>query len=161
MTRIRNLIAMATVVAAGGGAAAALATTGAASAGTPSSGTFVVRAHHGSESNIDLGRHGFSPGDVDLFAGSLTSGGQAVGRFVGTCSPVTVSQKVADQLCEFVLHLGSAQIIASGTVRSGQAGPGTFSLPVLGGTGRYSGAGGQIAVTATNGKSFPITVSLH
>ncbi|MFZ2015215.1 MAG: hypothetical protein WAV00_15460 [Nocardioides sp.] len=51
--------------------------------------------------------------------------------------------------------------MASGTTRSGKSGPGTFALPILGGTGRYQTAAGQIAVTATNGKTFPIAISLR
>ncbi len=63
--------------------------------------------------------------------------------------------------CAFDLHLARGQIMASGTTRSGKSGPGTFALPILGGTGRYQTAAGQIAVTATNGKTFPIAISLR
>lgn len=164
MNTIRSLITGATVVAAGAGAAAALAATGSAAAGTaavPKPGSFTLRAHHGSESSLDLGAHGFSAGDQDLFTGPLTRKGAAAGSFVGTCTTARVGQKTADQLCEFVLHLAHGQITASGTVRGGQAGPGTFVLAILGGTGRYRSAAGEIAVTATNGKSFPIAVNLR
>jgi hypothetical protein len=162
MSTIRSLITGATVVAVAGGATAVLAATGTATAGTAasaSSRSFTVRAHHGSDANIDLGTSGFSAGDEDLFTGRLTRNGTSVGRFVGSCTTARVGSS-ADQLCEFVLRLGPAQLTASGTVRSGQSGPGTFLLPILGGTGRYQGAGGEIAVTATDGSSFPIKVSL-
>jgi len=46
-------------------------------------------------------------------------------------------------------------------VRAGQGGPGTFALAILCGTGRYRAAAGQIAVTPTNGASFPIAVDLR
>jgi hypothetical protein len=161
MSTIRSLIIGTTVVAAGTGAAAVLATTGSASAGTTAAvGSFTVRAHHGSEANIDLGTSGFSAGDQDLFTGALTRNGHHVGRLVGSCTTVRVG-KTADQLCEFVLRLGKGQITATGTVSSGQSGPGTFALPIVGGTGRYQGTGGQIAVTPTNGSSFPIQVSVR
>ena len=180
MNSIRSLITGATVVAAGAGAAAALAVTGSAAAGTatgtatgtapatapgtataPSAGSFTLRAHHGSDASLDLGAKGFSAGDQDLFAGPLTRKGHAAGRFVGTCTMARVGHKSADQLCEFVLHLAHGQITASGTVRAGQGGPGTFALAILGGTGRYRAAAGQIAVTPSNGASFPIAVDLR
>lgn len=67
----------------------------------------------------------------------------------------------ADQLCEFVLRLGGGQITASGTVRSDQSGPGVFALAILGGTGRYQGAVGQVVVTPSNSASFPLRVELR
>lgn len=161
MTSIRTISAVTAVVAALGGTAAVVTTAGSASAHTPTSGTFTVRAHHGSETNIDLGTTGFSAGDQDLFTGSLTQYGKRVGRFVGTCTTASVGAVYADQLCEFVLHLGKAQITAAGTSRSTEQGPGSFQLPILGGTGRYRTAKGQITVTATDGNSFPITVSVR
>ena len=161
MSTIRTLITGVTVVAAGAGAAAALATTGTASAGTAGSSarSFTVRVHHGAETNLDLGKSGFSAGDEDLVVAPLTRGGNKAGRLVGNCTSVRVA-RTADQLCEFVLHLKRGQITASGTVRSGQSGPNGFELPILGGTGRYQGAGGQITVTPSSGGSFPIQVSL-
>jgi hypothetical protein len=162
MNTIRSLIIGTTVLAAGAGAAAVLAATAPATAETTAAttGSFTVRAHQGSEANIDLGSSGFSAGDQDLITSALTRNGHHVGRLVGSCTTVRVG-KTADQLCEFVLRLGKGQITASGTVRSGPSGPGTFALPIVGGTGRYQGAGGQIAVTATDGPSFPIQVSLR
>jgi hypothetical protein len=166
MNTIRSVITGVSVVAAATGSAAVLASSGTASAGTSSAGTsysaraFTLRAHGGSDANIDLGASGFSAGDEDLFSAPMTRAGKAAGRLVGNCTTARVT-KTADQLCEFVLRLHGGQLTASGTVRSGQSGPGTFTLPILGGTGRYQGAGGQIAVTATSGKSFPIKVSVR
>jgi len=162
MHRTRTAATVLAVVAAAAGTAAAVSAAGIASAGTASrtSDTFTIQTHHGSEANLDLGKTGFSAGDQDLFTGSLTRQGKHVGRLVGTCTTVRAGASTADQLCEFVLHLGNAQLTAAGTVSSTQQGPGTFALPILGGTGRYRSAAGQIAVTATNGKTFPITVSL-
>jgi hypothetical protein len=146
------------------GVAAATAGTvvvaGTASASTPASGTFTVRAHHQSDTHLDLGTKGFGAGDQDLFTGPLTRGGRRVGWLAGSCTVARVGRNSADQLCEFVLHLGAAQITAEGAVRAGQNGPGLFTLPVLGGTGRYRGASGQVAVTPTDGPSLPIKVSL-
>jgi hypothetical protein len=168
MNRTRTATTVLAVAAAAAGTAVAVSAVGTASAGTASAGTasarpgsFTVQAHHGTDTNVDLGKHGFSAGDQDLFTGTLTRQGKHVGRLVGTCTTARVGAATADQLCEFVLHLGGAQITASGSVSSSPKGPGTFALPVTGGTGRYASASGQIAVTATNGKTFPITVSLR
>lgn len=161
MTSTRTVVIGATAVAAGVAGALALGATGPASARTGTAGhTFTVRVHHGNETNVDLGRSGFSAGDEDLVVARLTRDGRNVGRLVGNCTTVRVA-RTADQLCEFVLHLAGGQITASGTTRAGQSGPGTFALPILGGTGRYLGADGQLAVTATSGASFPIRVSLR
>jgi hypothetical protein len=162
MNTIRTLVTGVTVVAAAAGATAVLSTTGSASAGTARSSTrsFTLVAHHGSDANIDLGRAGFSPGDEDLLVAPLTRGGKSVGRLVGNCTNVRVA-KTADQLCEFVFHLGGGQITASGTVRSGSSGPRDFVLPILGGTGRYVDAGGQISVTPSSRSNLPIQVSLR
>lgn len=163
MSTIRTFITGVTVVAAGAATAAALATSGTASAGTAASSarSFTVKAHQGSDSNIDLGHAGFSAGDEDLVVAPLTRGAKRVGRMVGNCITARVGARSADQLCEFVLKLHHGQITAAGTVHAGQSGPGTFELPILGGTGRYQGAGGQIEVTATSGGTIPIQVSLR
>jgi hypothetical protein len=158
MNRTRSAALLAVVLAAAG-SSAALAAGAPASAGS-SPAPFTLTVHRGSEATIDLGRHGFSAGDQDLYTCAVTAGGRSAGRLVGSCTTVRVAT-TADQLCEFVLRLGSAQLTAAGVVSSGPGGPGTFDLPVLGGTGKYAGAGGQIAVTASNGKSFPITVTLQ
>lgn len=161
--RTRSVATVVAVLAVGAGAGAAMTASGTASADTASrtAGAFTVQTHSRTETNLDLGKTGFSPGDQDLFTGSLTRHGKHVGRLVGTCTTARVGASTADQLCEFVLHLGKAQLTAAGTVSSDRQGPGTFALPIVGGTGRYSSAAGQIAVTATSGKTFPITVSLR
>jgi hypothetical protein len=156
----RTLITVAGTATATAAIAIALATTGSAAASTLGSGTFTVRAHHGSETNVDLGPKGFSAGDEDLTVSPLTAKGHQVGRLVGNCTTARAGRTSVDELCEFVLRIGTSQLTAAGTVRAGQRGPGTFTLPILGGTGRYRGAGGTIAVSAGNGSTIPITVSL-
>ena len=47
-----------------------------------------------------------------------------------------------------------------GTVVSGRRGQGTFVLPIVGGTGRYATAAGQLRVTASEGAS-PVRVDLR
>lgn len=160
---IRSLtaaVAGAAVVAAGGGAALASVGTATAQTTASSAHTFTLRVHHGSDTNLDLGASGFSAGDEDLFVSPVSRGGKPDGRVVGRCTTLRVA-RTADQLCDFVLSLRRGQITASGTVRSGEAGPAPFELPILGGTGRYDGASGMVTVTPTSGASFPLKVSLR
>ena len=123
MNTIRSLITGATVVAAGAGAAAALAATGSAAAGTaalPKPGSFTLRAHHGSESSLDLGAHGFSAGDQDLFTGPLTRKGAAAGSFVGTCTTARVD-RARHVITENDRTLACADLLRTGQIR--QIGP--------------------------------------
>lgn len=158
---MRKTIALTLGAAASAGALAAVLAATSASAGTPAGGTFTVIAHHHSESNIDLGRRGFSPGDEDLMTSWLGRGGDRVGWLTGDCTTLRVSRTSEDQLCAFQFTFGSDQLTASGNVRSGQSGPGTFRLPVTGGTGRYLGVGGEITITAGNDTGgLPVTITV-
>lgn len=159
-TRTYTAVLSATAVVAGAAGVAGLAASGPAAARPTSEQSFTVRVHRGSETNVDLGKPGFSAGDEDLLVAGLTRGTKRAGRIVGNCTTVRVARS-ADQLCEFVLRLGGGQITASGTVRSDQSGPGVFALAILGGTGRYQGAVGQVVVTPSNSASFPLRVELR
>ena len=160
MSSTRKIFALALGATAFAGALATVVSATSASAGTPAGGTFTVIAHHHSESNIDLGRRGFSPGDVDLFTDVLGRGGETVGWLTGSCRVVRVGRSNADQLCEFDIALGPDQLTTTGQVRATHGGPRTFTLPITGGTGRYRGASGEMTITATDGPSLPITISL-
>jgi hypothetical protein len=122
---------------------------------------FTVRARNNTDMTIDNGAKGFSAGDVDVSAATLTRGGKRVGWLAATCTNTRVGRSSADQLCQFALHLGRSEVIAEGAVRAGEQGPGTFALAITGGTGRYQQARGQVLVTATNGKSVPLRVELR
>jgi hypothetical protein len=160
MSSKRSIVAGLALAGLSTGATVALALPGSATAGTPTTGTFTVRAHQRSAAHLDLGRTGVSAGDEDLISGVLTRDGAQVGSLAGTCQAVRYRQHGAVQLCEFDLRFGTAQLTSSGMVVAGRNGPGTFTMPITGGTGRYLGAAGQLAVTATSGAALPITVTL-
>jgi hypothetical protein len=160
MSSIRSIIIGSVVAASAAAVATIAATSVTASAGTPSSGTFTVRAYHTSDTGIDLGKPGYSVGDQDLGADRLMRNGERVGWMAVSCTTSRLGHTSEDQLCEFVLHLAGSQLTSAGAVRSGEGGPGTFTLPILGGTGRYRTATGQLAITATDGPYVPITISL-
>ena len=142
-------------------AATGVVTAGAAANASSSPHDFTVTAHRGSETNVDLGRHGFSAGDIQLFTARLTRDGAPAGRLVGRCTAARVTHRSADMLCEYVLSLPGGRITAIGTQSSGPQGPGAVALPVVGGTGAYDTAAGHITVTPSNGPALPIRVSLR
>jgi hypothetical protein len=160
MIRTRTILTTALGATAVAASAVALAAASTAAPAGPATHTFTVKLHQTSDKSIDLGKKGFSAGDEEIGAAEVTRHGQRAGWADLSCSTVRVGRTSADQICEFVLHLGGAQLTASGSVRAGKHGPGTFALPILGGTGTYRGASGQLAITATNGSTVPVTIEL-
>ena len=161
MNRIRTGAVVSAAVLTAAAGVAAVAGSSAANAGTSTApSSFSARVYPGSEKHLDLGPSGFSAGDQDLFTGNIVRAGKRVGHVVGSCTTVRVGSTSAVQLCEWVLRLAHGQITATGSVRSGQHGPGTYALPIVGGTGIYDRAAGQLEITSTNG-SIPITVDLR
>lgn len=159
MTSTRTkLIAGSLGVAAGVAVVATPMLTASAAASGPRGFTLHAVAAH--ESSIDLGTKGFSAGDTDLSADTLTQHGKRAGWADVSCTTAWVGRQAADQICVFDLHLTHGQIVAQGSVRSGPQGPGTFALAITGGTGRYRTARGAVHVTASNGRSVPIQVLL-
>jgi hypothetical protein len=154
----RRLIAAGAVVAGLATVTAAAAHAQAAPAATPAQ--FTVQARHWSHTSVDNGHKGFSAGDVAIDADHLYQHGSRVGAAIVSCTTARVG-KSADQLCEFVLTIHGAQLVAEGTVRSTQSGPGSFRLAITGGTGRYEGAAGHLSMTASNSSKLPISVSLE
>jgi hypothetical protein len=143
------------------GAAAALVLTAGGHAAATTSQSFRLAAHGQSEHNIDLGQKGFSAGDYDVHSDRLTHAGKRVGWDVGTCLTNSVTRTRAVQTCEFVLHLGKGELDARGAIASGPAGPGTFSLAIVGGTGQYRDATGVLRVTTSNTNSVPLVVDVR
>jgi hypothetical protein len=156
-TRTKLIVGSAGLVA---GAGLLTAPALASAATTDSSHDMHLRAVSVSDTPLDLGAKGYSAGDVELGAANLTRGGAHVGWAVLSCTTARVGRASADQLCVFALHLPHGQLVAEGSVRAGAKGPGTFSLAITGGTGRYRTARGALRVTASNGSSVPLDVRL-
>jgi hypothetical protein len=112
------------------------------------------------ETNIDLGKKGFSQGDQELVALDLFRDGKKIGEAGNLCQFVRVTKASATDLCQVDMSLPKGQITAGGLVTSTPAGPGTFFLAITGGTGAYRTAHGQVKVTATATNEVPITLYL-
>jgi hypothetical protein len=112
------------------------------------------------ETNVDLGKKGFSQGDQELVALNLFRGGKKIGEAGNLCQFVRVTKASAADLCQVDMSLPAGQITTGGLVRSTPAGPGTFFLAITGGTGAYQTAHGQVKITATTTNQVPITLYL-
>jgi hypothetical protein len=111
------------------------------------------------ESNIDLGKKGFSQGDQEVVGLNVLRDGKKIGEAGQVCQFVRVTQSSATDLCQLALSLPKGQITAQGLVKStATAGPGTFFLAITGGTGAYQTAHGQVKITATATNEVPVTL---
>ena len=98
---------------------------------------------------LDLGTTGYSHGDQLIFADDLLRGGRTVGEDGRTCTIVRLQAGPRVTVhCTATLHLdGQGQIAAQGLlVFSGTEPPKSYSLPVVGGTGDFKGARGEVRV---------------
>ena len=90
---------------------------------------------------VDQHPPGFSPGDVQIFGGRLLSSGQPRGRVQAYCVVVSSS----NQECSFTYALDGGQIAAVVGYGKGLSANKTSTDPIVGGTGAYEGARGQIS----------------
>jgi hypothetical protein len=113
------------------------------------------------ETNVDLGKTGFSQGDQEIVGLNVFRGGKKLGEAGQICQFVRVAKSSATDLCQIALSLPKGQITAQGLVKSTPtAGPGTFFLAITGGTGAYQTAHGQVKITATTTNEVPVTLYL-
>ena len=137
--------------------AAIVATPLLAGSAAASTHSFTLRMHQVSDKTVDATPSGFSVGDDEVQATRLTEGAKTVGWEDGDCLTVRVST-TSDQLCRFVFHLSGGELVATGTVRSGRSGPGSFVLAVTGGTRTYAAATGQATITAVDHGAVPVVI---
>jgi hypothetical protein len=101
--------------------------------------------HDTSQTQIDLGDKGMSPGDKFVFAGDVfdRKGGTKLGRLGGECTTASPTETFC--VASFKLHGG--QIVGQGIADSAALfGGKTVTSPITGGTGRYSRARGYWTV---------------
>jgi hypothetical protein len=117
---------------------------------TPSGQVIRLTPSGGGDHNIDLGRDGFSVGDMQVTSAPVSSAGRHAGRFVGACQAMKVSKHAERQLCTWVFDLRSGSISTSGSVTAGRTGPAPFDFAITGGTGDYTGAQGYVHIEPAN-----------
>jgi hypothetical protein len=112
-------------------AVAALVLAAAASAGTT---TLRLTEKQTFQDYVDKGRKGESRGDIRIFGGTLFEHGKKVGHDRIHC--------VVGGTCDAQAWLPGGMLVSKGFVPGGPR----FTAPVTGGTGRFSGAHGTIAI---------------
>src|SRR3954447_9825754 len=115
--------------------------------------TFHLVAKDGKVTSIDLGAKGFGVGDEYVLSDVLYRDGRRVRRDAATCTVVTAE---GDSICDLVLVLPEGPLMVHGLL---PASPGTIRLAVLGGTGRYATARGDVVLTQKE-SSWDLTVRL-
>jgi hypothetical protein len=126
---------------------------------SPATGTTIAfTEHETSDRTFNLGTgHGVAVGFIELAANDDIQAGRKIGHDGSSCTITRVSEGTADDLCDVTFVLTQGQIDAAGLVTSTQAGPGTFTVAIVGGTGAYSNAHGQATVISARSPK----VTLH
>ena len=107
---------------------------------------------------IDLGRKGVSPGDQFLEHGVLRDpSGHPAGHFQMVTQLVSGNARHGGEQSSLTLYLAGGQVQVTG----GHATASRFVLPVVGGTGNYTGAAGTLTVAPAKGESEQLTVALQ
>jgi hypothetical protein len=115
---------------------------------------------------LDLGDSGFSLGDEIVFADDLLTakGGAGVGFDGGVCTVVRIDNATTATgtlQCPVTLSLRGGQLFTVGLVRlANGALSGTQVVAVSGGTGRYRGAEGELAVQFLSPTEANYTITL-
>jgi hypothetical protein len=92
--------------------------------------------------NIDVGAPGLSLGDQVVFSGDLLRDGEAVGRVGVVCTFVsTQNAERVEAQCPGTASLPDGQITIQGVIVNRSL---NFTLPIVGGSGRYDRAQGQV-----------------
>lgn len=123
--------------------------------------TVAVRSPNGTAIPVDLGANGTTAGDLRALVGDLTdAAGALIGRVRGVQTTIsfdgsthTVQGAITYELPDGQIVVGglSEQRADGGDLVAGRA----FVRPVLGGTGRYAGAGGTLtSVLSTDGAVY-------
>lgn len=109
--------------------------------------TFTLNAVEVVDEFVDLGGTGLTPGDLAVFATTVSRDGRAAGVTGGSCTVTTVdSSTTFTASCQATARLSGGLITTQAlvTFRNGLQPP--FTLAITGGTGRYRGASGEVEV---------------
>jgi hypothetical protein len=110
---------------------------------------------------VDLGKPGFGPGDELVEENPAVDTSGATAGKLHTVVNITSGKSTADGAglidCHVVLNDGTILFNGSVALKDLAAG---VSLPVLGGTGAYNGAGGTVRMQSSDGKKTNLTFDL-
>lgn len=160
------------VAAAAGTAIVAVAATSAVTIGTSAADpadprartlAYVVVYDPDEQASDDLPPTGISAGDRFVFAGDLRQGGSKVGRFFG--SDLAVDGRYQGAVQSFVLLVPGGSLILEGGLTnlavSGTPAPARQQLAILGGTGKYAGARGDVTTKDLSATRQRFTITLR
>jgi len=95
--------------------------------------------------DIDLGKAGESPGDMQLFVDDILRNGRKVGHNAGACQIALLTKKLLIAHCSATITLDDGSLTVQFQFSEDPAvGPqGSPEVAVTGGTGRYRGVSGE------------------
>ncbi|MGR7025933.1 allene oxide cyclase barrel-like domain-containing protein [Geodermatophilus sp. URMC 62] len=159
MSPIRCTALATAVLLTGAGAALAVVTT--ATADQPLRLTLVAVPDRNTD--LDLGEPGPSAGDAQVFLDDVQQDGRTVGTNAGSCTITTITETRLAGHCTATLTLPEGQLMFQGAGDEDPAvGPTGFTWAVTGGTGRWTGAGGEATGTFRTGSdTVDLEVRLH
>jgi hypothetical protein len=110
-------------------------------------GTITVAGQQIQHAHIDIGRHGTSVGDVDVYT-SLIYNKRITPRSIGRATMSCTAVSLAGQSCSATYVLPKGEIVAQGVIGSRLI----YQLAVVGGTGFYDNVHGSLTVTSLQRK---------
>ena len=134
-------LALVTLIA--GVAIGSVALASASSTAVPGTMT-LISVDTGSDHYIDVGTKGESVGDTVVFTELLRDPGRA-NKVVGHNEILCITVSRSAGRCHGTLFLPGGRIEAAGTVRFTTR---TFRVPIVGGTGSYAAAAGELVITS-------------
>jgi hypothetical protein len=158
MKRITSIAALAVVLA---GLAGACAQTSSADVSTKRLSLVGEDAKATTFELVDLGKSGFGPADQLIEENPLSdTTGKAIGSAY-TVVTMTSGKSPADAkgLIDCSINLAGGRILFNGFVDMAELGTGV-TVPVVGGTGAYAGAGGTVRMKAPDAKRTNMTFDL-
>jgi hypothetical protein len=108
---------------------------------------------------VDNRRKGESAGDLGLVSGDLlTTSRKRIGRYQGTC--VIFNPSIGRTQCTFTLSLADGQITTQASYGAGFNGNKLVHEAIVGGTGAYNTARGQVISQETGQTTGKLTIKL-
>jgi len=140
-------------------ALAGVTTAVAASADTPATSSTTLTFKQTSVKNADTGHKGPSIGDMQVVRGSVfkTDGKTRVGSYEGTCSMIAPDGSTT---CTFIIGRPEGQLVISAAYGKGYNEGSTAHEAIVGGTGAYSNAHGEVLDHETGRKTATATIEL-